>query len=993
MASTFLSTTQRHQLSHLPHDIPEDDLGRYFTLSAADLELIRQRRSPHNQLGFALQLCTLRYVGFVPDELNNPPLIIANLLAYQLGLFADTVAAYPQRKQTKSEHLASIMVYVGFRRATPADLQTLESWLINRALEHDKPTFLLQLAAEQLRWERILRPGLTILEKLVSRVRQQAREITYQQLTHLLTSENKFFLDQTLVVGKGNPRTTLSWLQQMPTDFTATQINATLHKIRYLQQFDATTWDVTAVNPNRLKYLANIGNRASNQQLQRTSELKRYPIVIAFLKQALSDLIDVVIDLFDASLWKYRQAAKAELDELRLQAASQTNEILREYMQVLQIVVDDTIEDVRPAIFATHRKLELEQLITTTARLIRPKHDEAIDLFANRYHSIRRYCVHFLKTLTFHAQDSVQALMQGIDLLDKLNRGERQRLSSKTPIGFITKAWHPYLFDQHGRINRHYYELAVLWELRLALRSGDVFVAHSRRYADPNSYLIPPDQWENQRSELIRITQTPPNGVTRIHQRERQLQQLAQQVETHFDSGHWLRSKAGRWILTAYEGEGRPESAQRLEEEIVARLPRIDMTDLLLEVSGWTKISDHFQHALTHSPPTDNIGLIYLHAALLAQGCNFTLTQMARSGQLQRHRLIYTNTWFIRDETLQAANTALVNYHHHLDISDLWGMGTFSSSDGQRFPVTGRHLKARTILRYFGYRRGITFYTWTSDQFSQYGSKAISSTIRDSTYVLDEILANETELPILEHTTDTNGYTEIVFALFDLLGLAFTPRIRDIASIQLYRTPNLALDTLSNVKKRLAKNIRIDLILDNWDEMLRLAGSLKFGWVTASLILQKIQAAARKSRLALALQEYGRLIKTIHALGWYASVEKRRWTNRQLNKGEALHALRAHLMFANRGTIQRKSDEALNHQAGCLSLLTNSVILWNSIYMAEVLEQLEREQIPFNPDDIRHIWPTRFEHINVHGKYEFNLEQARQLVGLRPLRHPHSLHP
>jgi hypothetical protein len=74
----------------------------------------------------------------------------------------------------------------------------------------------------------------------------------------------------------------------------------------------------------------------------------------------------------------------------------------------------------------------------------------------------------------------------------------------------------------------------------------------------------------------------------------------------------------------------------------------------------------------------------------------------------------------------------------------------------------------------------VTFYTWTADQFSQYGTKVIPATVRDATYVLDEILDNETELPILEHTTDTAGYTEIVFAQFDLLGLQFSPRIRDL---------------------------------------------------------------------------------------------------------------------------------------------------------------------------------------------------------------------
>jgi TnpA family transposase len=72
----------------------------------------------------------------------------------------------------------------------------------------------------------------------------------------------------------------------------------------------------------------------------------------------------------------------------------------------------------------------------------------------------------------------------------------------------------------------------------------------------------------------------------------------------------------------------------------------------------------------------------------------------------------------------------------------------------------------------------VTFYTWTSDQFSQYGTKVIPATVRDATYVLDEILDNETELSIVEHTTDTAGYTDIVFALFDLLGMQFSPRSR-----------------------------------------------------------------------------------------------------------------------------------------------------------------------------------------------------------------------
>jgi TnpA family transposase len=196
------------------------------------------------------------------------------------------------------------------------------------------------------------------------------------------------------------------------------------------------------------------------------------------------------------------------------------------------------------------------------------------------------------------------------------------------------------------------------------------------------------------------------------------------------------------------------------------------------------------------------------------------------------------------------------------------------------------------------------------------------------------------------------------------------------------------LNACSHVSARLSKRIDTGLILANWDEMLRLAGSLKLGWVTASLIIQKLQASPRKSELTRALQEYGRLIKTRHALAWYESEEKRRWINRQLNKGEALHSLKAHLSIGNRGIIRRKSDEGLQHHVGSLNLLTNVIVLWNTVYMGEVIKKRQQEGQVLSADDLAHIWPTRFEHINVYGKYEFDLEKAQQRGGLRRLRSP-----
>jgi hypothetical protein len=69
----FLSPADRDRLNHFPAQIPDDDLRAFFLLSDADQQLINRQREPHTRLGFALQLCALRYLGFAPDDLSTTP--------------------------------------------------------------------------------------------------------------------------------------------------------------------------------------------------------------------------------------------------------------------------------------------------------------------------------------------------------------------------------------------------------------------------------------------------------------------------------------------------------------------------------------------------------------------------------------------------------------------------------------------------------------------------------------------------------------------------------------------------------------------------------------------------------------------------------------------------------------------------------------------------------------------------------------------------------
>jgi TnpA family transposase len=987
MPVQFLTDTERVRLNAFPAEIAPDDLITYFTLSPADRAQLHPLRGDQNRLGFVLQLGTLRYLGFCPDDLTRAPATVVAYLAEQLGVAPAALADYGTRAQTRTDHLQHIQRYLGFRDADLFDLAALTDWLLERALEHDQPMLLLQLAIEKLYADRIVRPGITRLERMVATARSQAQQETFRRLEPLLTDERRTLLDGLLQADPATGRAPLIALRLGATSYTPRAILDTIAKLTVLQDHSVTDWQLAGLSPNRLKFLAQLGRKSPVQVLQRMPDERRYPILLAFLQQALEAITDEAVELADRCLSETDRRARHDLDEFRRTVAQALNAQVQVFQEILGIVLNPAIPDaaVRPAIYAQTPAEELQAIAAQGARLVRPVDDTYFDFFEDRYSYLRQFTPAWLDTLTFRSHQLHDPLLAGITLIRRLNTERRTKIPADwpVPLGFVPAKWLPYVEGPDGRIDRHYYELCLLWQMRNALRAGNLWLEHSRRYADPETYLIPRPHWPTLRPELCQLLQVPEHGMERLRVRRAELEAQLARFDRGLPRNQTVRLEEGELVVTPLVGEELPPHSERLQAVIDARLPQIDLPVLLVEVDRLTHFSDCFEHASGQEPRTPEVRL-QLYAAILAQACNFGLTQMAQVTDLSYRQLAWCTNWYLREETLNAANAVLVNYHHRLPLSQIWGGGTLSSSDGQRFPVAVKTKNATALPRYFGYGRGLTHYTWTSDQHGQYGTKVIPSTARDATYVLDAILDNETELPIVEHTVDTNGFTEIVFALFDLLNLQFSPRIRDIGDQRLYRIDRtIRYRHLEPVLKGMINQARI---LAHWDDMLRVAGSLKYGWVTASLFISKLQAFPRQNALAQALQEYGRLIKTIFMVRYLQSPPYRHRINAQLNKGESLHALRQFLFFANEGKIRQRYEEDQVNQASCLTLVTNAVITWNTVYMAAVLDQLRAEGHVIADADVVHLSPARSANINRYGKYRFNLNEELERTQLRPLR-------
>ena len=217
-----------------------------------------------------------------------------------------------------------------------------------------------------------------------------------------------------------------------------------------------------------------------------------------------------------------------------------------------------------------------------------------------------------------------------------------------------------------------------------------------------------------------------------------------------------------------------------------------------------------------------------------------------------------------------------------------------------------------------------------------------------------------------------------------LLGFRFAPRIRDLADKRLFvagkqtEYPSLAV--------LIGGTINVKHIRTHWDEILRLATSIRQGTVTASLMLRKLGSYPRQNGLAVALRELGRIERSLFTLDWLQNVELRRRVHAGLNKGEARNALARAVFFNRLGEMRDRSFENQRYRASGLTLVTAAIVLWNTVYLERAIQAIRDHGQPVDENLLQHVLPLGWEHINLTGDYVWRQDRRVERGKFRPLR-------
>jgi len=368
-------------------------------------------------------------------------------VAAQLGIRdVACLADYAARPATAWEHAAEIRRIYGYRDFTdPAEGFRLVRWLYTRAwLSLEQPSVLFDLATARLVERQVLLPGVSILVRLVARIRERANARLYQKLARMPSAEQRDRLKELLVVPAGARRSALDRLRRGPTQPTAAGLVEALRRLNDARALGVSDLDLTGIPAGRLRVLARYASSARAQVFQRMPAERGIATLLAFACALQATAQDDVVDVLDMLLTDLLARVESQEKRRRRLRTIGDPDVAALLLRKVGLVVLDSAKpehNLRREIFRQFTREQVEHAVATVGELARPpENKQAPEALLSRYSSVRQFMPLLLETITPHAADGGRAVLAAWEFLRRIERMATPPMH-EAPLRIVTPAW------------------------------------------------------------------------------------------------------------------------------------------------------------------------------------------------------------------------------------------------------------------------------------------------------------------------------------------------------------------------------------------------------------------------------------------------------------------------------------------------------------------------------------------------------------------------
>jgi TnpA family transposase len=757
--------------------------------------------------------------------------------------------------------------------------------------------------------------------------------------------------------------------------------------------------DAVGITPKKAQYYAIWVTKSQTQQVRKKDLLEMHLFLLCFVYHQFLTRSDNLVDRLLLIVQSAKNSSLRSQKESAYANSTNKDKVIESLENSNLSLINDIHLIINHNIFNASDKLKRVQHIldVQTLQLKEIIHQkESVDNAQDRYLFIEHKSVSLQGKLSkliteveFDKESSEFDLIEAIEHF-KLVDGKITKLS---PKAFLEEKEQELIFEE-DKFRISLYKVLLFFAISDGIKSRKLNLKYSYRYKNFDSYLIDRTQWNTNKSKLIENhkMQSIRDAKTILESLEKRLEDRYQKTNTRINqelnTNFNFTDKS--FILKT------PKVIKESDESIAKYFPKESFLSVLEILNGIHQQSG-FLGAFSYynKAHQEKISLDLLIATIVGYGCNINVSKMGKiSKGINQNKLDNAKTWYFTEENTKEANDKIVGFMNELDIVKLLRANkeiNHTSSDGQKFNMKTSvdSTNAGYSFKYFGTQKGVSVYTFIDESHRLFYSTVINATERESGYVIDGLMHNDIVQSDI-HSTDTHGYSEVVFALTHLLGFSFAPRIKNFKEQHIYafNTPKIYHELGYKIVPK--RRIKIKLILENWDEILRFVATIKSKETTASQLLKRLTSYSKHHKLYTALKEFGKIIKSDFLLTYIDDLELRQRIEKQLNKVENSNKFSKAVFFGNNSEFQVATKEEQNIANNCKRLIQNSIICWNYLYMTKKLkeakDELEKEAII---ETIQNSSIVHWSHINFYGEYDFtNLDESddAEFRGLKDFR-------
>ncbi|UDI81674.1 transposase Tn3 family protein [Xanthomonas citri pv. mangiferaeindicae] len=982
---TILSDAEQEALYGLP-DFDDTQRLEYLALTDAELALASSRPGMPAQVYCVLQIGYFKakhaFFRFDWNEVEEDCAFV--LRRYFTDEPFECKAVTKHEHYTQRERIAELFCYLPWVASFLPQLAQQAALIVRRDVI---PGF---IATELIVWlneHKIIRPGYTTLQELVSEALSAERRRLGGLLAEVLDDPARTALAQLLV--RDDTLSQLAALKQDAKDFGWRQMAREREKRATLERLHSIAKALLpklGVSQQNLLYYASLANFYTVHDLRNLKADQSHLYLLCYAWVRYRQLSDNLVDAMAYHMKQLEDQSSAVAKQSFVAEQVRRQQDTPQVGRLLSLYIDDSVPDPTPFGEVRQRAYKImprDALLTTAQRMsAKPVsklalHWQAVDGLAER---IRRHLrpLYVALDLAGTNPDSpwLVALAWAKGVFAKQQRLS-QRPLAECPAATLPKRLRPYLltFDADGKstgLHADRYEFWLYRQVRKRFQSGELYLDDSLQHRHFSDELVSVEEKADALAKMdIPFLRQPVDAQLDALAAELHLQWLALNRELKQGKLTHLEYDKATHKLIWRKPKGENQKAR--EKAFYEQLPFCDVADVFRFVDGQCQ----FLSALTPLQPryakkvadTDS-----LMAVIIAQAMNHGNQVMARTSDIPYHVLESTYQQYLRHATLHTANDCISNAiaqlpifpYYSFDLNTLYG-----AVDGQKFGVEQPAVKARYSRKYFGRGKGVVAYTLLCNHVPLNGY-LIGAHDYEAHHVFDIWYRNTSDIVPTAITGDMHSVNKANFAILHWFGPRFEPRFANLDDQlkELYCADDLA--QYENCLIRPIGKIDRDLIIDEKPNIDRIVATLGLKEMTQGTLIRKLCTYTAQNPTRRAIFEFDKLVRSIYTLRYLRDPQLERNVHRSQNRIESYHQLRSTVaQVGGKKELTGRTDIEIEISNQCARLIANAVIYYNSAILSRLLTKYEASGNANALALITQMSPAAWRHILLNGHYTF----------------------